>query len=91
MSLADPQNTVIYGNDDVVELFSELEGLVKFIQPFMAHLSKAKAAKMVRELLDLFLDMEVSTGTEVLHVVSSEASPTIWSCYANLNHHYSFH
>ena len=72
-------------------IITELEGLVKFIQPFMAHLSKAKAAKMVRELLDLFLDMEVSTGTEVLHVVSSEASPTIWSCYANLNHyHYSF-
>ncbi|XP_046846044.1 26S proteasome non-ATPase regulatory subunit 11A-like [Xenia sp. Carnegie-2017] len=44
---------------------AELEGLVKFIQPFMLLISKAKAAKMVRELLDLFLDMEVSTGTEV--------------------------
>ncbi|CAB4043517.1 26S proteasome non-ATPase regulatory subunit 11B, partial [Paramuricea clavata] len=43
---------------------AELEGLVKFIQPFMLLVSKAKAAKMVRELLDLFLDMEVSTGTE---------------------------
>ena len=31
----------------------------------MLLISKAKAAKMVRELLDLFLDMEVSTGTEV--------------------------
>ena len=50
-------------------LFLELEGLVKFIRPFMLLVSKAKAAKMVRELLDLFLDMEVSTGTEVLWTV----------------------
>lgn len=49
----------------LIHHFSELEGLVKFIRPFMLLVSKAKAAKMVRELLDLFLDMEVSTGTEV--------------------------
>ena len=42
----------------------------------MLLVSKAKAAKMVRELLDLFLDMEVSTGTEVLHVVE-------FLCYRN--------
>jgi 26S proteasome regulatory subunit N6 len=49
-------------------LIAELEGLVKFIQPFMLLISKAKAAKMVRELLDLFLDMEASTGTEVYYI-----------------------
>ena len=49
-------------------MFLELEGLVKFIRPFMLLVSKAKAAKMVR-VLDLFLDMEVSTGTEVLQCV----------------------
>lgn len=31
--------------------------------------SKAKAAKLVRNLVDLFLDMEASTGMEVETVV----------------------
>ena len=44
----------------------ELGGLIKFVRPFLAYLSKAKAAKMVRTLLDLFLDMETSTGREVV-------------------------
>jgi 26S proteasome regulatory subunit N6 len=43
----------------------ELGGLIKFVRPFLAYLSKAKAAKMVRTLLDLFLDMETATGREV--------------------------
>ncbi|XP_062517483.1 26S proteasome non-ATPase regulatory subunit 11A-like [Corticium candelabrum] len=43
----------------------ELGGLIKFVRPFLTSLSKAKAAKMVRTLLDLFLDMEASTGREV--------------------------
>ena len=49
---------------------------MKFIQPFMLLISKAKAAKMVRELLDLFLDMEVSTGTEVY--IRLLAKPSNW-------------
>ncbi|XP_077978278.1 26S proteasome non-ATPase regulatory subunit 11A-like [Glandiceps talaboti] len=43
----------------------ELAGLIKFARPFLNLVSKAKAAKMVRALVDLFLDMEAGTGKEV--------------------------
>ncbi|XP_002736354.1 26S proteasome non-ATPase regulatory subunit 11A-like [Saccoglossus kowalevskii] len=43
----------------------ELAGLIKFTRPFLNLVSKAKAAKMVRALVDMFLDMEASTGKEV--------------------------
>ncbi|XP_069111547.1 26S proteasome non-ATPase regulatory subunit 11-like [Argopecten irradians] len=43
----------------------ELAGLVKFTRPFLGLVSKAKAAKLVRGLVDLFLDMEAGTGKEV--------------------------
>jgi len=43
----------------------ELGGLIKFIRPFLTTVSKAKAAKLVRNLVDVFLDMEASTGMEV--------------------------
>lgn len=43
----------------------ELGGLIKFIRPFLKMVSKAKAAKLVRNLVDIFLDMEASTGMEV--------------------------
>ncbi|XP_060086071.1 26S proteasome non-ATPase regulatory subunit 11-like [Ylistrum balloti] len=43
----------------------ELAGLVKFTRPFLVLVSKAKAAKLVRGLVDLFLDMEAGTGKEV--------------------------
>jgi len=43
----------------------ELAGLIKFTRPFLACVSKAKAAKMVRGLVDKFLDMEAATGKEV--------------------------
>ncbi|EDO31601.1 predicted protein [Nematostella vectensis] len=43
----------------------ELGGLIKFIRPFLQMVSKAKAAKLVRTLVDLFLDMESTTGMEV--------------------------
>ena len=45
--------------------FSELAGLIKFTRPFLGTVSKAKAAKLVRALVDLFLDMEAGTGKEV--------------------------
>ena len=43
----------------------ELGGLIKFIRPFLKTVSKAKAAKLVRNLVDIFLDMEATTGMEV--------------------------
>lgn len=43
----------------------ELGGLLKFVRPFLISISKAKAARLVRSLLDLFLDMEAATGQEV--------------------------
>ena len=46
-------------------MFAELAGLIKFTRPFLSCVSKAKAAKIVRTLVDKFLDMEASTGKEV--------------------------
>lgn len=46
-------------------LSPELGGLLKFVRPFLISISKAKAARLVRSLLDLFLDMEAATGQEV--------------------------
>lgn len=46
-------------------LSTELGGLLKFVRPFLMSISKAKAARLVRSLLDLFLDMEAATGQEV--------------------------
>ena len=43
----------------------ELAQLIRDVRPFLTMISKAKAAKLVRGLVDLFLDMEASTGTEV--------------------------
>ena len=39
--------------------------MIKFTRPFLALVSKAKAAKLVRHLVDKFLDMEAATGKEV--------------------------
>lgn len=38
---------------------------MKYVRPFLNSISKAKAARLVRSLLDLFLDMEAATGQEV--------------------------
>nr|XP_046209120.1 26S proteasome non-ATPase regulatory subunit 11-like isoform X1 [Oncorhynchus gorbuscha] len=43
---------------------AELDGLLKYVRPFLNSISKAKAARLVRSLLDLFLDMEAATGQE---------------------------
>ncbi|ESO00107.1 hypothetical protein HELRODRAFT_187263 [Helobdella robusta] len=43
----------------------ELWSMIKFTRPFLALVSKAKAAKLVRNLVDKFLDMEAGTGKEV--------------------------
>jgi 26S proteasome regulatory subunit N6 len=41
--------------------------LIKTTRSFLGLVSKAKAAKLVRTLVDLFLDMEAGTGDEVNH------------------------
>ena len=42
-----------------------LASLIKTTRSFLGLVSKAKAAKLVRTLVDLFLDMEAGTGEEV--------------------------
>lgn len=62
------KNSVVYTEDCFFNLISislELGGLLKFVRPFLISISKAKAARLVRSLLDLFLDMEAATGQEV--------------------------
>lgn len=43
----------------------ELADLIRNVRPFLNKISKAKAAKLVRQLVDLFLDMDAATGLEV--------------------------
>ncbi|KAI5709513.1 hypothetical protein M8J75_000807 [Diaphorina citri] len=43
----------------------ELAELIKKTRPFLSQISKAKAAKLVRSLVDFFLDLETRTGMEV--------------------------
>lgn len=43
----------------------DLQKLIQMIRPFTKLLSKAKAAKLVRGLVDMYLDMEATTGYEV--------------------------
>lgn len=42
-----------------------MASLIQKVRPFLNCISKAKAAKLVRQLVDLFLDMEAGTGLEV--------------------------
>lgn len=43
----------------------ELADLIKQTRPFLSEISKAKAAKLVRSLVDFFLDLEAGIGIEV--------------------------
>lgn len=43
----------------------ELADLIKLTRPFLGMISKAKAAKLVRTLVDYFLDLEAGIGVEV--------------------------
>merc|ERR1712179_26665 len=43
----------------------KLAQLIKDTRPFLSQISKAKAAKLVRNMVDMFLDMEAGTGLEV--------------------------
>lgn len=52
----------IYRHDGKAQ---ELADLIRGTRPFLSLISKAKAAKLVRSLVDLFLDLEAGTGIEV--------------------------
>ena len=39
--------------------------MIRVIRPFTKLLSKAKAAKLIRGLVDMYLDMDAATGYEV--------------------------
>ncbi len=43
----------------------ELAELIKGIRPFLGQISKAKAAKLVKSLIDMFLDLEAGIGVEI--------------------------
>lgn len=43
----------------------ELAELIKGVRPFLGQISKAKAAKLVKSLIDMFLDMEAGVGIEI--------------------------
>ena len=47
----------------------ELENMIKMIRPFTKLLSKAKAAKLIRGLVDMYLDME--TGVSATRAVQA--------------------
>lgn len=43
----------------------DLAELIKGVRPFIGQISKAKAAKLVKSLIDMFLDMESGIGIEI--------------------------
>lgn len=53
--------------------------MIKYTRPFLGQVSKAKAAKLVRTLVDMFLDMEASTGKEVSLVIKYSYWHTIFN------------
>jgi len=43
----------------------ELAELIRGVRPFLSQISKAKAAKLVKSLIDMFLDLEAGIGVEI--------------------------
>lgn len=52
----------IYSNKKMAK---DLADLILLTRPFLAQISKAKAGRLVRSLVDLFLDLEAGTGREI--------------------------
>jgi len=70
----------------------ELVELIEFTRStFLQHVSKAKAAKLVRTLIDLFLDMEAGSGREVRikHAVTSHYGAGFRASYVAYHIHSS--
>lgn len=59
----------------------ELAELIKATRPFLSLISKAKAAKLVRSLVDFFLDLEAGIGIEVLVWIYSSLSFTFFALW----------
>ena len=57
-------------NFKIVKNILELTELIVYTRPFLNLVSKAKAAKLVRNLVDMFLDLEAGTGEEVFDFAS---------------------
>ncbi|KAK7586228.1 hypothetical protein V9T40_004104 [Parthenolecanium corni] len=43
----------------------DLAELIRGVRPFLSQISKAKAAKLVKSLIDMFLDLEAGVGVEI--------------------------
>ena len=55
--------------------FKELAELIIYTRPFLNLVSKAKAAKLVRNLIDMYLDLEAGTGERI--TLNSNAAKSI--------------
>ncbi|XP_056642717.1 26S proteasome non-ATPase regulatory subunit 11 [Diorhabda carinulata] len=70
----DEEQSIVNKEQDILNLgekykkegkAKELAELIKATRPFLSLISKAKAAKLVRSLVDYFLDLEAGIGIEV--------------------------
>ena len=73
-----------YINVEKNSLFTYLKNCAKLLNGIL--LSKAN-----NYVINILKNKKIYIYIMIIHINSSEASPTIWTCYANLNHyHYSF-
>lgn len=61
------EDTIIAKGQDLCKAgqAGDLATLIRNVRPSLNEMSKAKAAKLVRKLVDMFLDMDAKTGQEV--------------------------
>jgi hypothetical protein len=61
-----------------------LAELIVFTRPFLNMVSKAKAAKLVRNLVDMFLDLEAGTGEEVYYVLLNKLRSSVQNSHLKM-------